>query len=397
MTNFQVCFEFDDGQRRDTRIKAASFSDALRIARTRVGTGKIYEIRILDSSAKIAFTCPKCNKSVARKVIWGQASEALLRCHACGQKISLSKVQSIDDTPRKERGLQKQISATHSQAKTKQAFGNPPKSDRNHSRPPSTADRIRATFESPDFIRWRCPNCATVIGCDWKERNIVHKCPSCRCKQYVPSDAFAWNSRLIHERETQAARDKQAREESIAASRKERADRIAREQQAAEAKAAAFAIEIEAMHAEIARVAVGSGLAADHYDFQKMHPDHIDYIAALAVLADELHADLMSAMDNNTKAEKGVAYGRPAAASASLASLLGGYNWVGLAFGALALSARWISDDWKRAKMAEYQAKWGKILSQLSSDEARDFNAVFSFKYPMLAAMASNNLGELPR
>jgi hypothetical protein len=147
---------------------------------------------------------------------------------------------------------------------------------------------------------------------------------------------------------------------------------------------------------QLAEIAAGAGLIESKDEFRYLDAEDIAGIKALSDCADALHDDLMSAMDDNVLAEKGVAYGRPAAAGASVVSLLAGYGWAGLAFGALAVGARWISNDWKRAQMAEYQAKWAKLFSQFSAEEMSAFTAVFAYKYPALASMAAGMQGRLP-
>ncbi len=115
----------------------------------------------------------------------------------------------------------------------------------------------------------------------------------------------------------------------------------------------------------------------------------------MSQLSDELKEDLLAALKDNMVAEKGVAYGRPSAAGASIVSALAGYGWAGLAFGALAVGARAISNDWKRAKLAEYQTKWGSVFADFDAEDQRVFTQVFTHKYPSLAGNVSGILGRL--
>lgn len=61
-----------------------------------------------------------------------------------------------------------------------------------------------------------------------------------------------------------------------------------------------------------------------------------------------------------------------------------------LLLGALAVGARAISDDWKRAKAAEYRLKWTRIFSELSADQLKLFLSIFGSKYPALSQMAAS-------
>ena len=147
---------------------------------------------------------------------------------------------------------------------------------------------------------------------------------------------------------------------------------------------------------QLADIAVGIGLVGSKDIFHTIDANSIRWVKALSDIADELYVDMMSAIDDNVLAEKGVAYGRPAAAGASVVSLLAGYGWAGLAFGALAAGARWVSNDWKRAQMAEYNAKWTKKLSQFSADDLHTFTAIFAYKYPAVASMAAGMRLQMP-
>lgn len=65
-----------------------------------------------------------------------------------------------------------------------------------HTRPPTLLDQIRAVFQSPSVIRFRCRKCNYGIECEYDERNAIMTCPSCATNQYVAARFFAWNDRL---------------------------------------------------------------------------------------------------------------------------------------------------------------------------------------------------------
>lgn len=246
-------------------------------------------------------------------------------------------------------------------------------------------------------MTWNCRACKWAINCDWHERNDVQDCPECGCNQYVPGNAFAWNCRLIREREAKQRAADHARQQAEDAAQQVREAEVRRRLVAAEAAQREQDRQNQLVLNQLADIAAGAGLIESKDAFRYLDAEDIAGIKALSDCADALHADLMSAMDDNVLAEKGVAYGRPAAAGASVVSLLAGCGWASLAFGALAVGARWISDDWKRAQLAEYQAKWAKLFSQFSADEMRAFTAVFAYKYPALASMAAGMQVRLPR
>lgn len=106
---------------------------------------------------------------------------------------------------------------------------------------------------------------------------------------------------------------------------------------------------------------------------------------SLSQLADDLKNDMIAAGIDSARADKAVAYARPGAAGAGIVSLFAGHGWLGLAFGAAALSARAFANDWKAAKASEYQAKWTAIMANFSREEAAVFAAIFAHKYPLLA------------
>lgn len=212
----------------------------------------------------------------------------------------------------------------------------------------------------------------------------------------MPSYAFAWNSRILRARAESRRAAEQQRKQLERANREQEDANVQRRLIQAQIAQQEFEDRQRRDLDQLAGIAVCIGLIEDKHSLQFLDAEDIETLREYSNLADELHADLMAAVDGNVRAEKGVAYGRPAAAAAGVASTLAGNNWAGLAFGALALGARAISDDWKRAKMAEYQAKWLKTLSGLSAEQMRIFSAVFAHKYPALASMSAGMLGQLP-
>jgi len=142
--------------------------------------------------------------------------------------------------------------------------------------------------------------------------------------------------------------------------------------------------------AKIKDTALGAGLVATAADYDALSHSERKIISDLCDLSDALRDDLISAVGNNAVAEKGVAYGRPAAAGASVLAFLNGYGWAGLALGAASAGARLISNDWKKAKVAEYRAKWMNIMSQLDAEQINCFTRIFSYKYPALTSIATD-------
>lgn len=386
LATFRVYLRHPDGQHGETVVEAASFPDALAAARAAFPTVTFTRVWMVDDSASVTLNCPKCRTASLRQVVWGAQTEAIIACERCGTSLRLRRERTVVPRP---------ANNGHTPSRP-QVFGQPPQITSEHSREPSKKDRFRAMIEKPDVVTWNCRACKWAINCEWNERNDVQDCPECGCKQYVPGSAFAWNSRLIREREAKQHAIDNAREQAEDAARRARAAEAQRRQDAADAARREQERQTQLVLNQLADIAAGAGLIESKEAFRYLDAEDVAGIKALSDCADALHADLMSAMDDNVLAEKGVAYGRPAAAGASVLSLLGGYGWAGLAFGALAVGARLISNDWKRAQMAEYQAKWAKLFSQFSAEEMRAFTAVFAYKYPALASMAAGMQGRLP-
>lgn len=386
MATFRVYLRHPDGQHGETVVEAASFPDALAAARAAFPAVTFTRVWMVDDSASVTLNCPRCRKASSRQIVWGAQTEAILACEECGTSLRL----------RRERTVVPRPASNGQTAQRPQIFGQPPQITSGHTREPTRKDRLRAMIEKPDVVTWNCRGCRWAINCDWHERNDVQDCPECGCKQYVPGNAFAWNSRLIREREAKQRAAEYARQQAEDAARQAREAEVRRCREVAEAAQREQERQNQLVLNQLADIAAGAGLIESKDAFRYLDAEDIAGIKALSDCADALHADLMSAMDDNVLAEKGVAYGRPAAAGASVVSLLAGYGWAGLAFGALAVGARWISNDWKRAQMAEYQAKWAKLFSQFSADEMRAFTAVFAYKYPALASMAAGIQGRLP-
>lgn len=375
MPTFRVYFGNPDGQHGETVVEAASFPAALTTARASFPSVIFTRVWMVDDSACVKLNCPKCRAATERQVAWGAQTEAIIACEKCGTSLRLRRERTVVPRP-----------TSNGQAPSRQQIlGRPPLTTAEHTREPTKKDRLRAMVEKPDLVTWHCRACKWAINCDWHERNDVQDCPVCGSKQYVPGAAFAWNSRLIREREAKQRAADYAREQAVHAARQAR-EAAQREQER----------KNQLVLNKLADIAAGAGLIESRDAFRYLDAEAIEGIKALSDYADALQVDLMSAMDDNVIAEKSVAYGRPAAAGASIVSLLAGYGWAGLAFGAVAVGARWISNDWKRAQMAEYQAKWTKLLSQFSADEMRAFTAVFAYKYPGIAMMAASMQGHLP-
>ncbi len=388
MATFRVHLQYANGDHREAEVSGASLSDAVRAAQEAFPGFDSMRVRMVDDSASVIVNCPKCNDQLSRQVNWGNRIDVVIECGFCGSSLRLRREVSFVPSP-----------GAHTQSDPRRTVvGKPPQSTSEHTRRPTAGDRVRAMIESPDLVKWKCRACKWEISCDWQERNDVQDCPICYCKQYVPGSVFAWNSRLMRERLAKHYAADDARKQAEAVVRSAADAEVRRQQQAEAAAYHENERQQQLLVSQLAEVAAGAGLIESKEAFRLLSAQERSAIQAISDKADALAADLMSAMDGNVLAEKGVAYGRPAAAGASIASLLAGYGWAGLAFGALAVSARWISNDWKRAQLMAYQVKWVKVLSRSSAKEMSDFNAVFAFKYPMLASTVGVGVikGRLP-
>ena len=338
----------------------------------------------MDSEADVSLRCPECDGKFSGRVRWGGGSEQVIKCELCGTALRL----------RRERPVICQ-QATSAGAAARRVLGSPPQTTSEHARHASMADKLKAAIENPELVKWRCRSCRIELVCEWGERLDVHDCPNCGCGQYVPGSSFSWNSRVLREREQNSRAAVHLEEQ------RQRAAIVEKEREAKRLKAQQEAVQREAERQYLARmclledIAVGAGLveSADH--FRNLSSEAVDNIAIMCDLASELQADLLGAMDDNAAAARAVAEGRPLAAGASAVSFLAGYNWVGLTFGALALGARWLSDDWKRAKVSEYQAKWARRFAQLSSADMAALTAIFVYRYPALANAAAAMQGRI--
>ncbi len=384
MASFKIHYRSGDGTLGESVVQSTSFQDALVRARSLLPTASFLRVQMMDSEADVSLRCPECDGKFAGRVQWGSSSEQVIKCALCGTSLRL----------RRERPVIAQ-QAMNAAGALRRVLGSPPQSTSEHTRPPSRSDKLRAAIENPELVKWRCRACRMELVCDWGERSDVHDCPNCGCGQHVPGSSFSWNSRVLRERE------QNSRAAVYLEEQRQRAAIVEKEREAQRLKAQQEAVQREAERQFLARmrlledIAVGAGLveSADH--FRNLDPEAVDDIAIMCDLASELQTDLLGAMDDNAAADRAVAEGRPLAAGASAVSFLADYNWVGLTFGALALGARWLSDDWKRAKVSEYQAKWARRFAQLSSAEMAAFTAIFVYRYPALANTAGAMQGRI--
>lgn len=398
MASFEVHLRHPDGREQRLAVDALSFPDALRLTRNGNPAAIIFSLRMLDSQASVRLCCAICKAESTQEVFFGEQAEAELQCPKCAAALRV----------RRERVVIQPQGQIATRDFTPPILGEPPVATSEHRRSFSIFDHIRERFQSPEIVEWVCSGCNWTICCKWFERYDVHTCPDCGCRQYVPANAFAWNVRVFKERERRQRAIEYAQvlrrldEENARRKAEEEASRR-REIEEREKRNAAAAAEqekrrlAEIVFAHLADIAVGARLINSKEDFRYLSPQDIANLKTLSDLADALHADLMSAMDKNVLAEKGVAYGRPAAAGLSILSFFNGYALAGLAFGAVAVGARVISNDWKRAKMAEMQVKWAKILSGFGADDIDHLSRVFAYKYPSLAAMMTGMSGQLPK
>lgn len=382
LATFRVYFRRSNGEHGDTVVEAMSSLDSLKVARQAFPNVTFTRVWVVDDSITATLNCPKCHIASVCHFVWGAATEATVSCQTCGNVLRLFRERVVVS------GQASQVAS----CSTPPILGQVPQLSNEHIREPSKSDRLRAIFEKPEVVTWDCRACKVAINCDWHERMDVQDCPNCGCKQYVRSSAFAWNARLMREREM----EQRAADYALQQKRRDQEASEKRRMQEAEAARHEQEQQHQLMLSQLADIAVGAGLIESREAFRYLNAESIAGIKALSDCADALHTDLMSAMDDNVLAEKAVAHGRPAAAAASIVSMLAGYGWAGVAFGAIAVGARWMSNDWKRAQLAEYQAKWGKLFSTFSAEEMRAFTAVFAYKYPMLASMAAGMHGRLP-
>lgn len=389
MATFQIHYRQPDEADASLIVKARSFPDALTKARASLPTVRFIRVRMLDAKSTITLRCDSCGQIASIEVQWTEAPDVIVPCPnlGCTKRLRL----------RRERTVVAQHTPLRTTMSDSQVFGKPPVESAEHALPPTTKDRLKAKVRSRDVVKWRCRNCRWTLECDWNERMDAHTCPraGCGCKQYIPANTFAWNARLIHEWEAQQAAAESTRRAKEAAEQRRRENKVRHQREAAQAAERQRQAELHITLNRLAEIAVGAGLIQDEEVFHRLNADDIRAIKTHSDLADALQTDLIAAMDDNVRAEKGVAYGRPAAAGASVLALLNGYGWAGLAFGVLAAGARVISDDWKRAKVAEYQAKWTRTFSQFSVEQMAVFTRVFAYKYPMLASMAAGMHGQL--
>ncbi len=386
MATFHVFLRNSEGRTGKAVVEGRSFADALKAARELFPRVTFTRVWIVDDPATLTLLCPKCRFESDLQVEWGARTEAVIACDGCGTSLRLGREHTVIARP----------ASTGRAPPRPQVLGQPPHYTSEHTRQPTKTDRLRAMIAKPAVVTWNCRACKWSIDCDWAERNAVQDCPECGCKQYVPSSAFEWNARIMSEREGKQRAVGAALLVLLLANRQASEAEARRAREAAEVAQREQEKQNRLILNQLSEVAVGAGLVESKEAFLRLDETHVRGIKLLSDYADALRDDLMAAMDDNVAAEQAVAYGRPAAAGVGLLSAAGGYGWAGLAFGALAVSARWLSDDWKRAQMAEYQAKWVRLLSQFSAGQMRSFTAVFAFKYPALASIAAGMQGRLP-
>ncbi|MFO0858402.1 MAG: hypothetical protein U0640_13735 [Phycisphaerales bacterium] len=387
MAQFRTYFKHAHGQHDEVVVEALSFLDVLEMIHREYAEVIVYRIRMVEDEVTVTLRCAHCLQELDHHIEWGDRNDTIFPCEKCGKSIRLQR----------ERTVVSGTSEASRASQTDRVNGHQPALSVEHTREPTRLDRLRTTIHRPDVIVWNCRSCKWSINCDWQDRERVQSCPECGTNQFVPASAFAWNSRVMREREAEqqaienarrlAEHEKRQAQEAI---RHAEVQEVLRKHQASETARVENERKRQLMMYELAEVAVGAGLITSIEAFNRLSPEDISTIKTYSDIADELHSDFLSALDDNAIAEKGVAYGRPTAVGASIVSLLNGYGWVGLAFGAIAVSARVFANDWKRSQTAEYQAKWTKRFSRCSREEMDAFSAVFAYKYPLLAAKAAN-------
>lgn len=379
MPTFRVYLRHSDGHLEETLITASSFSDSLAAARDRFPSAFATHIYMVDESAVLTVRCPRCNYRFLHTTTWNERESSPAKCSRCQSNIILHRRINIPSSPNGDCNAINMRDAIHSSPSESTEF----------TRKPSLRDILRILYQNPKHITWHCINCKWRIMCDWEEREEMQTCPVCNCSQRVYPSAYAWNSRIFHQRAEMQRNIDEARQKREDARRLEQEEQDQRIRMAEEAAR----YEQECMQQEerkrLADLAVEAQLVETEIEFYGLPQDVMDIIKNMSDLADALRADIISALGDNASADEAVAYGRPAAAGASIWSLAHGYGWLGVIFGTVAVGANVFSNDWKRAQQSRYQAKWTDILQGCSKAELRIFTTIFAHKYPSLATIAT--------
>lgn len=376
MPTYRMRIRWSNKAESEHDFSAPRLVDALALARLGMPSDTIVLlVRMVEEEVDLHVCCPHCHEQGTADVSWNGETSAIVTCPNCSRRLRV----------RREWDSEQLIKVEKRELAGSNICGAPPLECELHRAKPTRLDQLRLVFASPDTVAWNCLKCNWKIECVWIDRLRIHTCPYCSARQYIPSESFAWNSRMLFERERRvfAARAAEVRRQRREA--EERESRLEELKAASERTRTARQRELEAL----ADTAVSVGLVISRQQFLDLDSESIENVRAISQLADLLRDHLLTALDQAAMAAKGVALGRPAATGVSVLSFLNGYSWVGLAFGALAIGARSISEDWKRAKLAEYQAEWTAILAELDAEQLSLFARIFAFRYPALAAHAA--------
>lgn len=226
---------------------------------------------------------------------------------------------------------------------------------------------------------WNCPRCKWKIQCVAQGYDDLQICPHCYLPHHLPADAATAAHRLMrlqqHRERQKELKHREAEERMLAVQREQEA-RIERQRVAA--AAAAHRRHEEASHFyELAGLRTKPSGSLSESEIAKYE------LAKL--LAAELASDIESAHNKRLLAEKAVAYGRPAAGGAGLASFLAGFDILGAGLAALAVAARTLSVDWQRLQLLQLQQKWFAILSNMDRETRELLTVAFLTQQPHFA------------
>jgi hypothetical protein len=384
MVRFRVHYLVSSGSTSSVDVVAASFLKAGQVARQQAPFAQLRLIEMLDATGEVEHVCAECGVLSVVHLTWAGGNVVVVPCAGCDQSLRIHRVRRIRE---QRAGIEGQVRVDGPAGPSAETV--------DHLRAPSISDKVRAKFFNAGAVEWKCLRCRWTICCDWSARKTIQTCPECGTRQYVPAWAYAWNSRIMHALEVNRKADEQNASDLALAAANARKREEERRLAAAEAQRAAAERNRQIALNRLAELTIGSGIVANRGEFDGLSPAILAEISQLERLADELQSDFVAALGDNALAEKGVAIGRPVATGAGIASLLNGYGWAGIAFGALALGARWMANDWKRAKAAEFQAKWAGNMSGFNRLQLEAFSRIVSFKYPALSQLAVGH-GQLP-
>lgn len=275
---------------------------------------------------------------------------------------------------------------------TSEVWGYQPQDlDADRDRKPSARDRLRLTVQSPEVVQFKCKRCRWKLECPYAERMSAHTCPTCGLKQHILGYEFAWNTRMIREREAKADRRADAdrrRREAVRRERAKQAELARRQQEQQRQQQRAIELEFRQRNGLLAAVC---GLAESPELGATLDHETLTYVDTIHQMVELFNTDVQQMFKDQVTAERGVAYGRPAASVGSIFSFVSGEALLGLAFGAVAVGARALSNDWKKMKLAEYKQKWQSATSQFNQTDWEVFFRLLEYKHPGTMRVITGN------